>query len=296
MGTSKTKQAGSLGVGMSLVRMLMGPQHRGLVLCVVIAVVAIGGSMYAWRRWGESATQGSDYLVTPESISVTPQPAWIHANVKDEVIRTAAISELALLDRELVERVAQAFALHPWVKSVVRVEKRYPSRVAVELEYRRPVMVVKIDAPDEQGLLFLDEESVLLPSSDFAPSQARNYLRIAAAGETPTSVYGTPWGSERLAGAARIAAAWGDQWQALGLYWIVAARTSMGEFTYELRTQDDKVRVVWGATMGRESTGEPAAGRKIAALAEYVNDKGPLGKSGEATVIDLRELAAGSGK
>ncbi len=292
MGTSKSKQALSRNAGMSVVRILLRPQYRGLVLCVVIVVAAIGASMYAWQRWGEPAMHGSEYLVTAEQILVTPQPAWIHANVKDEVIRTAAISELALLDRDLVEQVAQAFALHPWVKSVVRVEKKHPSQVAVELEYRRPVMVVKIDAPEEQGLLFLDEESVLLPSGDFAPSQARNYLRIGAAGETPTSVYGTPWGSERIAGAARVAAAWGEQWQALGLYWIVAARNSAGEFTYELRTQDDKARVVWGATIGRESASEPAAGQKIAALAEYVNDKGPLGKSGEAVVIDLRELAA----
>jgi hypothetical protein len=295
MGASKTKQAGSLGAGMSVVRILLRPQYRGLVLCAVIAVAAIGGSMYAWRRWGEPAMQSSEYLVTPENISVTPQPAWIHANVKDEVIRTAVFSELALLDRGLVEQVAQAFALHPWVKSVVRVEKRYPAQVAVELEYRQPVIVVKIDAPDEQGLLFLDEESVLLRSGDFAPSQARNYLRIGAAGETPTSVYGTPWGSERIAGAARIAAAWGDQWQTLGLYWITAVRSSVGELTYELRTQDDKVRVVWGAAIGRESAGEAPAGQKIAALAQYVNDKGPLGKSGEGVVIDLRELA-GAGK
>jgi len=155
---------------------------------------------------------------------------------------------------------------------------------------------VKIDAPDEQGLLFLDEESVLLPSGDFAPSQARNYLRIGAAGETPTSVYGTPWGSERIAGAARIAAAWGDQWQTLGLYWITAVRSSAGELTYELRTQDDKARVVWGATIGRESAGEAPAGQKIAALAQYANDKGPLGKSGEDVVIDLRELVSAGKK
>jgi hypothetical protein len=296
MGANKTKQAGSLGAGMSLVRVLLRPQYRRLVLCVAIAVGAIGFSMYAWRRWGEPATQGSEYVVTPESISVTPQPAWIHGNVKDEVIRTAAFSELALLDRELVERVAQAFTLHPWVKRVVRVEKRHPAQVAVELEYRRPVIVVKLNAADEQGLLFLDEESVLLPSGDFAPSQARNYLRIGAAGETPTSVYGTPWGSERIAGAARIASAWGEQWQALGLYWIVAVRSSAGELTYELRTQDDRARVVWGAAMGRESANEPPAGDKISALQQYVNDKGPLGKSGEDVVIDLRELAASDRK
>ena len=65
---------------------------------------------------------------------------------------------------------------------------------------------------------------------------------------------------------------------------------------YELRTQDDKVRVVWGAAIGRESTNEAPATQKIAALQQYVNDKGPLGKNGEAVVIDLRELAVGGRK
>jgi hypothetical protein len=276
---------------MQLVRLLLRPQYRGMVLCAVIAVVAIGFSTYAWRQWGEPATHGNEYVVPPENILVTPQPAWIHANVKDEVIRTAAIKELSLLDRGLVEQVAQAFALHPWVKNVVRVEKRHPAEVEVEVEYRRPALVVKIEAPEDQGLLFVDEEGVLLPSTDIAPSEARNYLRIGAAGETPTSVYGTPWGSERIAGAARIAAAWGDAWRSLGLYWLTASRTSAGELMYELRTKDDKVRVVWGSAIGRESAGEAPAAQKIAALQQYVNDKGQLGKGGEDVVMDLRELA-----
>ena len=56
MGANKTKQAGSLSAGMSVVRILLRPHNRGLVLCVVIVVAAIGASMYAWRRWGEPAT------------------------------------------------------------------------------------------------------------------------------------------------------------------------------------------------------------------------------------------------
>jgi len=195
-----------------------------------------------------------------------------------------------------VEQVAQAFALHPWVAKVVRVEKRFPAQVNVDLEYRRPAIVVKIDAPGEQGLLFLDEESVLLPSADFAPSQAKGYLRIMAAGETPTSVYGTPWGSDRILGAARVAAAWGNRWQALGLYWVVAARQSGGELMYELRTQDDQVRVVWGLAPGHESAEEVSVLQKIKALEQYVHDKGPLDKSGASAVIDLRELAGGPDK
>jgi hypothetical protein len=296
MGTSKSKSGGTLGRGVQVIRILWRPHNRGLVLTAIVVLVAVGLALYAWRRWGEPATHSSEYVVTPERILVTPQPTWIHTNVKGEVVRSLGGARLDLLDRELVEQVAEAFALHPWVAKVVRVEKRFPAQVNVDLEYRRPVIVVKIDAPGEQGLLFLDEESVLLPSADFAPSQAKGYLRIMAAGETPTSVYGTPWGSERILGAARVAAAWGNRWQALGLYWIVAARQSGGELMYELRTQDDQVRVVWGLSPGHESTEEASVLQKIKALEQYVHEKGPLDKSGASAVIDLRELTGGPDK
>jgi hypothetical protein len=192
---------------------------------------------------------------------------------------------LKLLDRDLVEKIASAFQLHPWVAEVVRVEKRYPAQVSVEIEYRLPVLVVKLDAPGDDGLLFLDEEAVLLPSTDFTPTQARDYLRIAASGETPSGVYGVPWKSDRIAGAAAIAGCLENSWQPLGLYWIVASRIGSGELTYELRSQDDKFRIVWGRPPGHEVAGEPAAAQKIAALGQLKRN----GSSSEPKTVDLRE-------
>src|SRR5438046_927254 len=185
MGTSKSKTAATLGTGFTFVRVLWRPQNRALVLTAIVVIAAIGGSLYGWRRWGEPSIHSPEYVITGERMSVTPQPTWIHTNVKAEVVRSLAGAKLELLDQELVEKVAHAFALHAWVAKVIRVQKRSPAHVDVELEYRRPVLVVKIDAPGEEGLLFLDQESVLLPSADFAPSQAKDYLRIAASGETP---------------------------------------------------------------------------------------------------------------
>jgi hypothetical protein len=291
MGTSKSKTTATVSGGFALVRFLWRPQNRALVLTAIVVLAAIGGSIYGWRRWGEPSTGSPEYLVTAERISVTPQPAWIHTNVKAEVLRSLTGAKLELLDRELVKKIAEAFALHPWVAKVVRVEKRFPAQVHVELEYRRPVLVVKLDAPGEEGLLFVDRQGVLLPSSDFAPTQAKGYLRIIAAGETPTSVYGTPWGTERIAGAALVAAALENRWQPLGLYSIVAMRSNGTEFLYELRTQDDKVRVVWGLTTGHESVAEPTTAQKIAALEQYVREKGPLDKLSAGALIDLRSLA-----
>src|SRR5437870_4584631 len=120
-------------------RIALRPHNRGVALTALLGIAAIIGAIYCWQRWGAVATQSPDYLVTPEKISVTPPPAWIHTDVKAEVVRTAGLSRLSLRDKQLVEHVAHAFALHPWVAKVVRVEKQFPAKVAVELLYRQPV-------------------------------------------------------------------------------------------------------------------------------------------------------------
>jgi hypothetical protein len=290
MGTSKQKPAAVLSPVTSLIRILWRPQNRGLALTAAVVMAAIGGFVYSWQRWGEPATRSAGYIVTPEKIEITPPPAWIHAKIKDEVIRTAGINRLDLRDRKVVEQIAQAFSLHPWVAKVVRVEKRFPALVRVELAYRRPVAAVEVEPRGKRGLIFIDEQSVLLPDADFAPGQAKDYLRIASHNELPAAGYGAPWGSQRIAGAARVAAAWEKRWQPLGLYRIDSVVAPGGLFTYELQTQR-QVRVLWGSGHGNESAREPSAEQKITALEQLVRDKGPLDRDDAPQLIDLRELA-----
>jgi len=290
MGTAKPKAARPPAAALGWLRVCARPQNRGLALSALVLVVALGGLVPTWRRWGAPAMQSAEYVVTPDKIEITPPPTWVHSDVKQEVVRTAALTRLDLRDAKLVEQVASAFALHPWVRKVARVEKRYPARLRVELAYRRPVAVVEVTAGGQAGLLFIDEESVLLPSADFAPSQAKQYLRISASGETPAGAYGTAWGSQRIAGAARVAAAWGQRWQPLGLYRIAVVETAAGGLEYQLRTPRDNC-IVWGAAPGSESAREPSPEQKVAALIQYVQDKGPLDREGAPALIDLRSLA-----
>jgi hypothetical protein len=285
MGKGQSKSAGGVVTDWNLAAILLRSQNRWWVSTATVVIVSVIGFVIAWQRWAAPAPDGEDYLVSEDKIVVTPQPGWIHTNVKADCIRALAGRQLKLLDRELVEKIGSAFKLHPWVAEVVRVEKRYPAQVLVELEYRRPVLVVKLDAPGDEGLLFLDEHAVLLPSTDFAPSQARTYLRIAASGEAPSGVYGVPWKSERIAGAAAIASAVETQWQTLGLYWIVTARIGSGELVYELRSQDEKFRLIWGRPPEHESPGEPSTQQKLAALKQLTRDA----SASESKTIDLRQ-------
>ena len=293
MSANKPKAAGPSKASVRWVRILLRQQNRGLVLTAIVVVAAIGSALYGWQRFGGLIDQSSDYVLTPERITMTPQPAWIHADVKADVVRSANLARLPLRDPRLVEQLAAAFTLHPWVAKVVRVQKQFPAAAHVELQYRRPVAVVRVEPKGESRLLFVDASGVLLPSEDFAPEQGKDFLRIEAAGEVPTSGYGLPWQSERIAGAARVAAALADRWQSLGLYRIVAVQSPDGQLLYELRTPKD-VRVVWGAAVGREMPAEPSAEQKIAALERHVRDKGPLDRDGGEALLDLRALAQSS--
>jgi hypothetical protein len=306
MGVPKPKAGKQVSRAAQTLRILLRPQNRGLVLTVVVLVATIAGWLYAWQRWGGLSGDSAEHVVTAEQIYVTPPPEWVHSDVKTEVLRAAGLVQLDLRDPQLVSNVAAAFALHPWVAKVTRVRKHVPPRVDVDIEYRRPVAAVEVTARNEPGLLFVDAYGVLLPSADFAQRQAKDFLRISAGTETPAGVYGTPWGSERIAGAAAIAAAWeggqekGDRgqktgdsvqrkrWQQLELYRIVPVQIPGGEFVYELRTQAG-ARVIWGAAPGSESTPEPSPDLKIAALENYVADKGPLDREGAPPQLDLRK-------
>lgn len=152
------------------------PRGR-LITAVVIFLSVIVAGRVAWQRWGEPSLDNPAYLLGPEQIVVTPQPAWIQGDVKAEVIRDAGLIDLNLHDRQLLDKVTRAFALHSWVAKVTRVQKSYPPRLTVDLEYRKPVATVEIGETadnDERGLLFIDAESVLLPSDHFSPAQARS--------------------------------------------------------------------------------------------------------------------------
>jgi hypothetical protein len=282
------KAARSVPRAVQVARILARPQYRGPLLAGGVLLCAIVSFAIAWNRWGAPATNGPDYVVTPDKISLTPQPQWIHANVKAEVVRAGGLSQLHLREPKLVEQVAEAFALHAWVAKVVRVEKRYPAHVAVAVEYRRPVAAVEITLGGQRQLLFVDAESILLPSADFAQNQAGDYLRIAGVSGGPAGVYGAPWGDERVAGAARIAAAIGPRFKDAGLYRILPAEITGGQMTYELRTAGD-TRVIWGAAPGREGAQEPSPEQKFAALMTLISDKGPLDRPGGERLIDLRK-------
>ena len=100
----------------------------------------------AWTFWGASVIDRSYYSLRREHIRITPQPSWIQTDVLQEVFEGSFLKDISILDRQATASVAQAFDMHPWIKQTHRVTKLDGGIVQVDLEYRKPVALVYLDA------------------------------------------------------------------------------------------------------------------------------------------------------
>lgn len=271
----------------AVVSLLFSKQYRAVVGSLLLLFACWWGFQEAWRRWGESSLASEPYQVTPQQIVVTSQPPWIEGDVKAEAIRDGSLSKMDLRDRTLLERIRRAFAVHNWVAEVKQVRKSYPANVEIDLVYRKPVASVEVSYRGRPELLLIDEQGVLLPSPSeaFAARNLPEMLRIDAGDTAPAGPYGTDWGSPRVTAAARIAAAWRDQWKLVGLYRIVVTEDTNGRLGYEVQTRNGG-RMIWGNPPGHETAGEPPPADKIA-RAIAAQQQGQLKDDADAPPVDL---------
>jgi hypothetical protein len=276
---------------------ILGPLFRGLFYGpggrflpfwgVVIALTMVG--WIAWSKFGATVETSPHYQLSLESIVVTPKPDWIKADIRVEALRNAGIDlPTTVLDDRLSERVAQAFAFHPWVAGVRQVRKTAEPSVEVDLEYRRPACMVEL--PEGVGLYAVDGDAILLPSGDFLddPARTAGYPRLGGVTSVTVGRVGSRWNDLRVVSGAKIAAALEGSWQALELSRILPSEGSpaAGGAPFQLLTRG-KTTIIWGSPPGAEGGGEMTAAQKIEALKRYVAEHGKL-DAGEPKQLDLR--------
>ncbi len=277
-------------------RMLQALARWRPLIIPALIVGFVAGAAALWARFGQGivSSNPSQYEVSLQRIHVTEAPSWIKADVRGEVFHDAGWHEQqpSILEEDLTLRVAQAFEQHTWVANVTRVTKQSPATVSVELEYRRPVAMVEVDYQGQGGLLPVDAAGVLLPPEDFSAEDALTYPRITVDYSGPSGSVGTPWGDQRVAGAALIASVLLEQWSELGLYRVVCQPmeqpVTVVPPTYELHTRGD-TRVIWGHVPGSEPAGEATAEQKLVRLERYIQQHGPLHAPDAEAEIDVRD-------
>jgi hypothetical protein len=272
----------------------LGSRGVQLLLVGMLAAAIAGGGYTVWQRVRTTLLAGEDYRLEPNEVEITPPPPWIHADVRGEAVRNASLDGgPSILDDDLAERIAKAFALHPWVAQVKHVRKRHPAGVEVELVYRRPVCMVELPGG---GLFPVDADAVLLPTADFTPLEAQGYPRLVEIHSLPVGPVGARWGDPRVAGGAAIAAALSETWNDLGLARIVPSkapisRQAADDYTYELFTPGG-TRIVWGRAPNAQTPGEAPPVEKVARLKKHFLEHGALDGPDGPREFDLRQTDA----
>jgi hypothetical protein len=266
----------------------------GIAFFLVIGLT----SYHLWHQFGDRVLAQPQYRLTPEKLLVTPQPKWIHSDVKQSAITAGRLHEANLLDKELVLQVKQAFGVQPWVKRVLLVNKRYPASVEIELEYRRPVAMVEVPAGtfpayNYEGLLPVDDEGYLLPV-EIGEQEAQQFPKIGGIDSSPAGPPGNPWGDTRVAEATLIVMLLEDVWHPLELYKIEVPprRTPLdgpAQEDFVLVTRGGR-QYTWGSAPGRERPGEEKARDKAAGLKAFLEQHGPLDRWEDQQATSVSDL------
>jgi hypothetical protein len=213
------------------------------------------------------------YAVVFAEVDCPAPPGLRREEFLDEVQYLSGLpGRLRLLDEDLAQRLAQAFASHPWVEDVVRVEI-LPARPArVQLTFRTPVLAVACPGLTAEGAgswpsaaRVVDRHGILLPAA-----KANLELPVLAGRVAPPAgSAGTPWGDPRVAACAATAG-------------FLHANQARFHFQ-EIQAGDDgvvlttpKARVLWGNPPGAETAAEAEAAQKLERLLEFCARHGCL--------------------
>jgi hypothetical protein len=251
----------------SLVQALGPPLVAGLLLAGLIAL----------GRSARDALRPQDrYAVAFADIECEPPPGEERAAFLGEVQYLGGMPErLAVLDEELPGRLAEAFARHPWVENVERVEVVPPGRVRARLTYRTPVLVVwwfKGQILEGGGFngsalpLAVDRDGVVLRVH--APTDGLPEILGKVPPPGPT---GSAWEDKDVEMAARTAAYLRPYRDRLAFEHFEVVDGSL------VLSQPKKVRVFWGHAPGSEAADETPAAEKVQRLLDYCNEHGGLG-------------------
>lgn len=219
----------------------------GLTLVFSLFAGLGGLGWYFAKDWIYSKPQ---YRLSAENIVVSPPPKWIPERFVEDVLQSSELSKTGfLLDETLPQKLAEAFAAHPWVENVEQVIPNYPSGAEVKLSYRVPAALVDIPS---RGMFPIDRNGVLLPAEylkNAISDQRSKHLIIKGIQTTPLGSAGTSWGDPLVQAAAQLASVLNDVAEPLKLRQIIPSMEttpSGGRIECRLKTERG-TEITWGS-------------------------------------------------
>ncbi len=189
--------------------------RRGAGVAAGLLVLAALGWVMLHNLKGSSR-----YALDPGRIELSAEPSWAKGSLADhlkseiEQELRAELAELAMtsaFDEEVIPLIVNRMQENPWVRRVIRVERRFPtapeghSQLLPLVEIRRPVVVVETG----KDYVLVDGDGAVLPLSIPADGaafaefrhQLTSPLRLVrgVVGKAPAP--GTIWHSEQIAAA-----------------------------------------------------------------------------------------------
>jgi hypothetical protein len=247
---------------------------QGLLPALAPVLVLVG--VIAWGQYSRDRLRSQDrYHVAVSAIDCLPPPNLSRDDFLNEVQYLSGLpGRLDLLDSDTPEQLRQAFAHHPWVERVERVEVLPERGIKADLVYRKPVLLVP--GHPATTLLPVDHNGVRLP----AGKMSERLPRWSGPTTKPPQSPGIVWNDAHLEGAARIA-----ELLLLHLDHLCPSTTdylTLSATDKGLMVSGGKVgQAIWGHAPGSESPGEPTAEAKLRRLLDEAGRARPT--------IDLRK-------
>ncbi len=128
-------------------------------------LVALVGAGIVWLPRWPGLLEGRDraFLVDPCYAEVSTGPGWLSGTIEESL--RASLAELQPTplreDADVAALTRAIQSANGWVKSVDRVEKRYPNQLEIEVSLRTPVALIE----SEDGLFLVDADAILVASA-----------------------------------------------------------------------------------------------------------------------------------
>jgi hypothetical protein len=185
---------------------------KGALVAVVTAVLG-GGLVWGYYALRDRVRESPGYQITCENLTLVEAPVWMTEDIRAEIQMSRLDPDFpkrfSLLDEDVCQRVADAYAQCPWVERVEKVVKHDPRMdprriLEISLKFRHPLAFVQVQ---ENSLCLVDEQGVRLPGLYTAPRLGASTFIVITGVPWAAPDPGRKWNDESLAAGLKVAAA-----------------------------------------------------------------------------------------